>query len=328
LAKNREDYIMNYIAQLIGLALFGLIAPDPSLQAESEVFALQVRGSVFYREEGQPSRPLEWGQRILPNYVIELDKDGYLKAADSVRVTEFSGPRIVTFPEIQLLFESAPPEKTRNIKFLLKYIWGQVSRWWSRMAAGGEDTLVRAAVRARESRMDRQIPLAPRNGIVLGDSIALTWFNESAEVEQTLVLLDNDFDPVFRKEVQGRSVILDAAALHLQPGATYYWSVTPPEVGRHDVPFKIADRRLAQKVRNEIKQIEGVENLDLVAEQLSKAFVYEQNQCHGNAYYEYASAVGSDTSSTVVGLFTMFLVDKLGLSQIEAAAVTNEMKKR
>jgi hypothetical protein len=319
---------MNNITQLIALTIFTFLSSDPSLQAEPKVFTFQVRGQVLYRQEGQLPRPLEWGQRILPSYVVELDKNGYLKAADSTRTCEFFGPLIVTFPEIQARLESQPPEKKRSLLILIKSIIEHVSIWWSRLEGGGEDTLIRAAVRARESKIDREIPLAPRNGIVVGDSIKLSWFKEGGEMRQTLVLLDNDFDTVFQKEVQGRSVVLDALALRLQPGATYFWSVSPPDVGRHDVPFKIADRRLAQKVRNEIRQIEGVGDLDAVGEHLAKAFVYEQNQCHGNAYYEYASAVASDTSTTVVGLFSMFLVDRLGLSQVEAAAVINEIKKR
>jgi hypothetical protein len=319
---------MNNITQLVVLSFLTFIARDPTLQTEPQVFTLQVRGQVLYRQEGQPPRPLEWGQRILPSYIVELDKNGYLKAADSTRIGEFFGPLIVTFPEIQARLESGPPEKKRSLMILIKSIFDHMREWWSRLEGGGEDTLMRAAVRARESNIDREIPLAPRNGIVVGDSIRLTWFKEGGEMRQTLVLLDNDFDTVFQKEVQGRSVVLDAVALRLQPGATYFWSVSPPEIGRHDVPFKIADRRLAQKVRNEIRQIEGVGGLDAVGEHLAKAFVYEQNQCHGNAYYEYASGVASDTSTTIVGLFSMFLVDKLGLSQVEAAAVINGMKKR
>jgi len=318
----------NAVRYIIVLMLFSSVILAQDNELGMKVFTLQVKGRVLYRQEGQGPQPLKWGQPIMPNYVLELGPDGYLKVADSVRLGEFTGPRMLMFGDIESNLGKKLSEKTKDVGFLLKYFWGQISRLWSMLEAGGEDTLSRAAVRANKTRIARQIPLAPRNGIVVGDSIRIIWYNENHDMQQRLVILDNDLDLVFQKEVIGRSTALSGADLRLRPGMTYFWSVNPPDVGRHDIPFKVADERLARKVNTEIRQIGGLGRFDSVEEHLMKAFVYEKNQCHGNAYYEYASAIEADTSSTVVGLFTLFLVDKIGLSDLEAATVINDMKKR
>jgi len=286
--------------------------------------AVVVKGTVLYREAGSAVKPLRLLQPILPNSEVEIGEGGYLKVGEDGECVEITTKGTVKFDDIKSTFEQLRTVPRRNLKSIWDYLWGRVVSQAQATMGQDKERLVRGAVRTVEAAT--QIPLAPRNGKVLGDTILFAWYNGAYDGLQRVVIRDRDYDTVFQTDIAGSTLNVSASALRLQAGSSYTWSVARPGLTSQDVPFKLADRRSSDEVRREIQQGSTPDPGEATLASVVNALMFEKYQCYGNAYHEYVAALKGEQSEFTEGLFRSFLVEKLGLAPIEAETVLTSQK--
>ncbi|MGB9774216.1 MAG: hypothetical protein ACP5JH_02380 [Bacteroidota bacterium] len=317
----------NLFALAVIVLLVGMVQSAVA-QDSCRFIAFVVRGDVQYLKQGQPVQQMKPLQFILPNSEIVLGENAYVKVGEKGGTfIELHNKARVSYEELKSIFEQKPAVPQRTLRTLLEYMWKRLITGISLVSEKGKEALVPGAVRGAGAEIIGTILLTPRNGAVIGDTITLLWYDGQYDGARTLVLRDKDFDTVFRTEVTGSSFTKSVRELHLEPGETYFWSVTRNEGGFRDVAFKLADRRLAQQVNWAIGEIERLTGSQGAVRRVAKALMYEKYLCFGNAYFEYASAARDDPNGIADALFASFLTDKLGLAPLEAAAVIASVHK-
>jgi hypothetical protein len=267
------------------------------------------------------------GERVMLKRLGEVPEGSVLQLNSGSTVTvvaqnnlygEFAGPLRVAWDELRKSLHQPSGERERSLRNMLRLIWDRLIALAPSLSTDIVDTQNVGAVRgdAWQGGAVDLIPLSPCYGYVIGDSIRFSWFNGGYSKTQMVRIRDEDFVEVYKGEVTGSSVCIDVRNAGMKPGGLYTWSVTVPDAARKEASFRLADKRIAATAREQLQAAGAMAGRDEAGAHVMRALVYEDNQCLGNAYYEYAAAMAKDSSESVRSLYSAFLVNQLGLSRM------------
>jgi hypothetical protein len=286
-------------------------------QKATHLFIHSIRGGVTCLDAQGGAVRLQRLAEIPLGSAIQIGSNAAIVVfADKSSFGEFHGPLQLSYSEILNGIRHLSGDRDRNFIDVLGSMLKRIAEAIPSYSGEMVDTITPAVVRGDlgSATPVEIIPLSPRNLCVVGDTISFSWLNGGYNRVQVFRILDADYEPIYQVEVKGTTIRLDVRKTGLTPGVAYQWSITVPQASREEVPFRLVDTRVASTIREKLRAAEEMAGGDPVSASLMKGMVYEDHQCYGNAFFEYAATVKADSSEVIRELYSTFLVEKLGLS--------------
>jgi hypothetical protein len=148
--------------------------------------------------------------------------------------------------------------------------------------------------------------------------VRFRWLPDDPTTEYRITVTDGGNTLLLERTVLGSTLMIPSAAIGVNRGKMYFWTLYGSGTERHSSAFMLADDRTTVAVNEELRRTASLPIQDEAAQHILKAAVYDEHECYANALNEYACAARIDSSPELRDLVANFLMSSLKMDQNEA----------